>query len=874
MSDKFIITVRATGYLINNGEEALSLIEPIIDRLTYEDEYIEATKTLGWLYDKEHDLLFLHKGIDLNYITQYLGKCKILFRIGEPFREMGFEYEEIIAPRDKDQEDVIDFIAGQGPHLSNKNDSQIFLVKKPGFGKAEPYSRKIPTPTAAGYTLMRDIKVGDMVFNRHGKPCKVISIFEQGEKDIYKITFNDGRYAMCCEDHLWCITTHVMRHHNKYMVKDTKYLLKHYKYAKKHTDDTCDPYSYRFMIPRSQAVQYPKQNVPIDPWVLGCFIGNGCLHEKALSISSGTDEIPKRIAKIYSFSIYHNSINNTYTFKDEFGHLVKTVDFFKDIPEIVGCYSHEKYIPKIYMINDPDTRLNLLRGLMDADGSISYNEGRYNTTYTSTSKMLINDIRWMLYSFGFSGNCYVNKRVEKYTKSTWCGTLVFRTPIWFKQLMFTVSYKCDSFKRLINTNLRNVRYDNLLIKDIQFSHRENAKCIMVDDPEHLYLTENFIVTHNTFCSGVGLCKLGYKTLIITHRDSLRQQWLKSLYTMNGLNSSIVHEIVDTNEVYDIANGNVKLDYDVYLMTHATFRASLNKIHDIKKVMAIPKNLGIGLKIIDEAHLEFKDTLIMDMLFNIRRNLYLTATDGRSSKEENSIFRYVFTNATFYKPGYLIDPNASSTPRKWVEYHTVFVNTQCKPMVYRYKVAGGRGMSPSSYGKWVIQYDKKKRHLKCIRDIIKMTYENDSMAKVLVFVPLIELCEECAFFLKREFDNDDSFKYDLDIRTINSKNSPSDNEYAKNKADVIVSTIQSCGTGTDIAGVTTMVVASPLVSKIIAEQVHGRLRWRGKKCQYYDIVDTSVQMDRIWWKSRCKKLKHLSLSSDTMYWTEDKDKSGE
>jgi superfamily II DNA or RNA helicase len=179
------------------------------------------------------------------------------------------------------------------------------------------------------------------------------------------------------------------------------------------------------------------------------------------------------------------------------------------------------------------------------------------------------------------------------------------------------------------------------------------------------------------------------------------------------------------------------------------------------------------------------------------------------------------------------------------------------------------MNPASYGKWVIQYDKKNTHFKCCLEILKMMYESDQYAKVLVFMPLIDLCEECAYFLKRKLGMDKSFDYDLDIRTINSKNSKKDNDYAK-RADVIITTIASCGTGTDIPGITGIISCSPFVSKITAEQLFGRIRYCGKVCQYYDIYDTSVQMDVFWWKSRSKKLKQLALNTNMLYWTPDED----
>ena len=152
----------------------------------------------------------------------------------------------------------------------------------------------------------------------------------------------------------------------------------------------------------------------------------------------------------------------------------------------------------------------------------------------------------------------------------------------------------------------------------------------------------------TYCAGVGLSKLRYKTLIIVHRDNLRKQWADSLCHMSGYSQNDIHLITSTDEVYGIVHGHYKPDFDVYIMTHATFRAGIARLGSLREAELFTYNLKVGMKIIDEAHLEFRDTLLMDAVMNVKRNLYLTATDARSAKEENAIFKYSFRNAIYYK----------------------------------------------------------------------------------------------------------------------------------------------------------------------------------------------------------------------------------
>lgn len=133
MSTGFEIRVCATSVRVYPGSEAIELLTPLINLLTYEDEFQEMTKTLGYILDEKQDLLYLHKGVDINYIRTLLGHSKVVYVPADDARHMQFEYEEIVPPRNNEQVDCINFIMGTNQHEKNENDTQIFLVKNPGF---------------------------------------------------------------------------------------------------------------------------------------------------------------------------------------------------------------------------------------------------------------------------------------------------------------------------------------------------------------------------------------------------------------------------------------------------------------------------------------------------------------------------------------------------------------------------------------------------------------------------------------------------------------------------------------------------------------------------------------------------------------------
>lgn len=708
----FNIKVKATSIEIQPGLEACELLFPLLQLMTYEDEFEEETKILGYMLDEETDTLFLHKGVDLNYLKTLLVNVKFEYNEYDECKQMKFEYDEIIPPRNDDQVDVINFIAGIRTQADTQDKRQVFLVKEPGFGKMEPVSRKIPTPTEQGYTLMGDLKPGDKVFDKNGTPTTVLQTFDHGVQDVYKITFNDNRIAYCGLQHLWAVYIGSDIEYSICTLEDMMFLLNN---------------GYQLSIPRCYPARYENKN---------------------------------------NDNIYYN-----------------------DIPARVDM---------IHKLKEPDRRL----------------------IHVEPDKRDM--ILQVLYSLGLTA--------------------------WVQD----------------DGVIRYERYDHIMIKSIEYSHKEECRCILVSNPDHLYLTENFLVTHNTYCSSVGACLYGVKTLIITHRNTLREQWLNSLYNLTGLTHKEVHEITSSEELYKIAHGITEYNYDIYLMTHSTFRAGLKRIGNIKDAMNIGKNLGIGLKIIDEAHLEFRDTIMMDFVFNVKRNLYLTATDGRSSKDENSIFKHVFSNATYYKRSALLERDI---PKRWVEYIVVRCNSHVNRNVYRYRVVGGRGMNAASYGKWVIANDKNQTHFKVCVDLIKLIYSQNPTAKVLIFMPLIDLCDTLQYYLNKNTNYDESFEYEINIKTIHSRNTANENQRNKH-ADVIVTTIGSCGTGTDIPGITDIICCSPYKSAISVRQIGGRIRYCGKLCHYYDVIDESVELDKILCKLRKRTFATFATSCKQMDWEPD------
>lgn len=708
-------------------------------------------------------------------------------------------------PRSNLQRDCIKKVTTSDAH-------KITMELKPGVGKAEPYSRKIPTPTPTGYTFMGDLKVGDLVFAQDGSPSKVIGIFEQGEQDIFKVTFQDGRVAYCHEEHLWTVKSHKNGIWKTKMLKDMiPDFKRESKWKKEHGRN--DPYAYKYYIPQCNPVQYPHREVPIDPWVLGCFIGNGCCTCKQLTISSPDEIIPMKIAEIYGFTVKKNPANFSYVFFDHDGKSsIKTDEFFKEIPTMINCYSRNKSIPDEYMVNDVETRLSLLQGLMDTDGSIMIDENRYHLRFTSTSEILLKQVVQLLYGFGYSGSIIKDSRSEKYVEN-YCGDVIFRVPHSVKHMFFrNISKKLVA--QMAIGQKQNNHYNDLLIKDICFSHREKCRCIMVDNPNHMYLTEDYIVTHNTFIALYSAAQLGLKPLIVAPTSLLKNQWIENIVELGIDKNDIATKIWDAP------------DKKVCVVTISSLELAIRD--DWNRLLKTLDQSGFGIKVIDEAHLHLKGMLKFDALCNIKHNWYLSATLGRSDAKEDRILNRALKDAERFVG------NSS-----YEEYQTEYVQVYFQDIYYfpstklcnDYFKYGSKGLIRASYYKMLLNYRGGNPFINNLITLMKRTKQLLNYdGKILLLVPLIDILKRLYEVMKK-----DPYFSKYKFAIVEGHLSMAERREAM-EANFILSTSLSMGTGVDVSNLGAVINFDQYASPIITEQIFGRLRDRGKETYYIDVCD--------------------------------------
>lgn len=372
-------------------------------------------------------------------------------------------------------------------------ESKILCLAAAGSGKAQPNSLIIPTPN--GKRKIGDIKVGDYLFDRKGNPTKILGVYPQGEKEVFEITFGDGRKTLCCEEHIW----RTYNNGNKFKYKNSYKDLTVKEIIKRGitTVDSRGHHSSRFSIPCSSPVLYSNlQDLTVDPYLFGVFLSDGCCRERILTLSSNDKEIVDNIVEILQCQVKKQKGNNySWNFYSSEGKPIHTEEIMKEYKKYICCYSYEKSIPDNFKYTSIENRYSLVQGLMDTDGSIIINNNRYTVKFHTTSTKLRDDFIEIMGSLGYICTYREDTR-EKYTlgKAYEISINISNSE---KYKLFRLTRKKEIALQGINQK-QNRNYDRTTIKQIRsLGYKEDMTCFYVDNDEHLYLTNDFIVTHNT-----------------------------------------------------------------------------------------------------------------------------------------------------------------------------------------------------------------------------------------------------------------------------------------------------------------------------------------------------------------------------------------
>jgi len=375
-----------------------------------------------------------------------------------------------------------------------------------GVGKAIPNYTLIPTIN--GFKQVGEIQIGDYLIGQDGIPTQVLATYPQSEeKEIWKVTFADGRVAECCKDHLWEYRYETHRGKN-YRVESLEELYNRTLKLKNGLKDSSNK-GYRFHIRLNKEVQYPTKQYSVHPYVMGALLGDGSFRynniNKALTFSSETNEIPMLIAQLTQTVARKSSeFNYDWTFHINEHHNLWVEELLSQYPELWNIKSEDKFIPSDYLLGDIAQRYALLQGLMDTDGSID-EKGR--TCFTTTSIQLRDDIIELVRSLGMIATYTIDNREDKYTTGA-CYKINIQCEKGKKHQLFKLQRKINIAYQYEQSTKRCEYKDHLAIVNIEKTNKKTAMtCFTVDNNNHLFLMNDYIVTHNTRAMIADACNI-------------------------------------------------------------------------------------------------------------------------------------------------------------------------------------------------------------------------------------------------------------------------------------------------------------------------------------------------------------------------------
>ena len=383
-------------------------------------------------------------------------------------------------------------------------EQRFILGDDMGLGKQQPIDTMVLTPD--GWKTIGSLKVGDQVVGSNGDPIPVVGIYPQGIRPSYRIHFSDQSSVECGPDHLWTVWYRPGGRAKKSITLTTQQLIN--RPTIKNGGRGFQSKKVRFGIPLLSApIRFAniQHNIPIPAYTLGNMIANGCLTQGAKTVvnAKDADEIEQ-----YLLSDGIHFTRHTYGGATHFN-----CNYLKTDVEWLGLNvsSVEKFIPSQYLRLTPKERIALLQGLMDGDGSIS--KTRNKLTYHTTSLKLANDVRELVEGLGGIASIQTYDRTKE------------KKPIEYRiRLRLPTSIQPFRTQRKATRYVPGIHaHPTRIIKNIEYVRDVESVCIAVDTPNHLYVTEHCILTHNTLTSLIATQAYhkvsGYPILIVAPKST-------------------------------------------------------------------------------------------------------------------------------------------------------------------------------------------------------------------------------------------------------------------------------------------------------------------------------------------------------------------
>jgi phosphate starvation-inducible protein PhoH and related proteins len=375
-------------------------------------------------------------------------------------------------------------------------------------GRAQPTDTPVLTPD--GFRPIGSLTVGDLVIGSNGKPTPVLGVYPQGEKDIYRLTTQDGASTLCSGDHLWAVSTADDRRRGKPL----RVLTAHEMAGNLRTS-----HAHRYELPlHGTPVCFPYREVPVDPYALGLLLGDGCLTRATTpGFASADPELAYELQRLLPGTEVRPKQRPDYVLNrvTSPGDVITLENPVTEVARLLGTRSATKFVPELYLYNSAKVRLAVLQGLLDTDGGpVTQRNRTCGVQYTTVSPRLRDDVVFLVRSL--SGITYTRSRHDAYI-------IDIRLPAGIEP--FRLTRKAEAYQAAGGGG-RPMRF----IESIEPAGTAEAVCISVAAADSLYTTEDFLLTHNT---------LNDSFIILDEAQNTTAEQMKMFLTRLGFGSQVV-----------------------------------------------------------------------------------------------------------------------------------------------------------------------------------------------------------------------------------------------------------------------------------------------------------------------------------------------
>jgi phosphate starvation-inducible PhoH-like protein len=396
-------------------------------------------------------------------------------------------------------------------------------------GRAQPVATPVLTPD--GFRPIGSLTVGDLVVGSDGKPTPVLGVYPQGEKEIYRVTTQDGASTLASGDHLWAVATRYDRRRGKPLrILTTRDMIGNLRANHYH----------RYELPlHSAPVRFPYREVPMDPYALGLLLGDGCLTGSTTPAFATGDpelawelqlrlpgvEVRPRRGPDYQL--------NKVTSPGDVITLANPVTAVARRLGLNGARSASKFVPDLYLYNSARVRLAVLQGLLDTDGGpVTQKNRTCRVQYTTTSPRLRDDVIFLVRSLG--GVAYHRTR-PAFGRAP---GLANGHPVYHRHDAHIVDIRLPEGIEPFRLTRKRYAYNAAggggrpvrFIESIEPAGTAEAVCISVAAADSLYTTEDFLLTHNT---------LNDSFIILDEAQNTSAEQMKMFLTRLGFGSQVV-----------------------------------------------------------------------------------------------------------------------------------------------------------------------------------------------------------------------------------------------------------------------------------------------------------------------------------------------